>query len=73
MTPVYTAPTYAAPTYAAPAYTPARTGGPACYTCGGWTDDGCYMTYRKVVDENGSPQLKCVKACDEEPAPQQQS
>ena len=26
------------------------------------------MTYRKVVDENGNPQLKCVEACDEAPA-----
>jgi hypothetical protein len=66
--PVYAAP---APVYAAPV-TPAATG-PACYTCGGWTDDGCYMTYRKVIDDNGNPQLKCVKACDEEPTPQQGS
>lgn len=57
-------------TYAAPVRTAA---GPACYTCGGWTDDGCYMTYRKVVDANGNPELKCVKACDEVPAQQTQA
>jgi hypothetical protein len=51
--------------------TPVPAAGPACYTCGGWTDDGCYMTYRKVVDANGNPELKCVKACDETPAQQQ--
>ena len=70
-TPVYSTPVYSAPVYTAPAVTPAA--GPACYTCGGWTDDGCYMTYRKVVDENGNPQLKCVKACDEAPAQQTQA
>ena len=62
------APAVAAPAYVAPAYVaPVRTG-PACYTCGGWTQNGCYMTYRKVIDEDGNPQLKCVEACDEEPA-----
>jgi hypothetical protein len=25
------------------------------------------MTYRKVVDASGQPQLKCVKACDDQP------
>ncbi len=50
-----------------PSYTPTRvSSGPACVTCGGWTNDGCYMAYRKVVDANGQPELKCVKICDDE-------
>jgi hypothetical protein len=54
---------YGAPAAAPVQATPASA--PVCDSCGGWTQDGCYMTYRKVVDENGNPQLKCVKACDE--------
>jgi hypothetical protein len=46
---------------------PVRTSAAVCDSCGGWTQDGCYMTYRKVVDASGQPQLKCVKACDDQP------
>jgi hypothetical protein len=55
---------YPAPSYSRPL--PVRTA-PVCDSCGGWTQDGCYMTYRKVIDASGQPQLKCVKACDDQP------
>ncbi len=65
--PVITGPAYAAaaPVAAAPAAsaTPvAAKSGPVCHECGGWTEDGGFMTYRKVVNEQtGQPELKCVK------------
>jgi hypothetical protein len=37
---------------------------PVCQQCGGWTDDGGYMTWKKVVGDDGQPQLQCVKAFD---------
>jgi len=40
---------------------------PVCYDCGGWTKDGCYMTWRKFVDVEGRAELRCVERCDEEP------
>jgi hypothetical protein len=36
---------------------------PAC-GCGGFTEDGGYMTWRKFYTANGAPQLMCVKATD---------
>jgi hypothetical protein len=40
---------------------------PVCYSCGGWTEDGGYMTYRKVINEQtGQPELKCVKVMDDD-------
>ena len=58
--------TYPGTAYVGGYATPVRAAasGPVCDSCGGWTDDGCYMTYRKVVDAAGNPQLKCIKACD---------
>jgi hypothetical protein len=32
--------------------------------CGGFTEDGGYMTWRKFYNANGAPQLMCVKATD---------
>jgi hypothetical protein len=69
--PVYAAPVYAAaaPAYSAPAYS--APSAPACYSCGGWTEDGGYMTYKKFINEQtGQPELRCVKVMDE---PQQQT
>ena len=62
--PVYTAPVaVAAPVYTAPV---AAVSGPVCNTCGGWTPDGGYMTYKKFINEvTGQPELKCVKVFDE--------
>ncbi len=79
--PTYSAPTYSAPSYSAPApaysapapvYASAAPSysapaSPVCQQCGGWTEDGGYMTYRKFVNpETGQPELKCVKVMDEE-------
>jgi hypothetical protein len=69
--PTYAAPVYRAPAYSAPAYSApvsyAAKSAPVCYSCGGWTEDGGYMTYRKVVNEQtGQPELKCVKVMDDE-------
>jgi hypothetical protein len=36
---------------------------PAC-GCGGFTEDGGYMTWRKFYTASGAPQLMCVKATD---------
>jgi hypothetical protein len=55
------APVVATAAYAAAAPVAVRSG-PVCYECGGWTEDGGFMTYRKVVNEQtGQPDLKCVK------------
>ena len=56
----------AAPVVATAAYAAATPvavkSGPVCYECGGWTEDGGFMTYRKVINEQtGQPELKCVK------------
>jgi hypothetical protein len=48
-----------------------------CQSCGGWTPDGGYMSYRKFINEQtGQPELRCVKVMDDaqaqgpqEPAP----
>jgi hypothetical protein len=62
--PAYVAPAYSAPTYTAPVSYAAKSA-PVCYSCGGWTEDGGYMTYRKVINEQtGQPELKCVKVLD---------
>jgi hypothetical protein len=61
---VYSAPiAVAAPAYVAPV---AAASGPVCNTCGGWTPDGGYMTYKKFINEQtGQAELKCVKVFDE--------
>jgi hypothetical protein len=72
--PSYSAPVYAAaPVYSAPAYSPpapaySAPSAPVCNSCGGWTEDGGYMSYRKVMNEQtGQPELRCVKIVDEQP------
>jgi hypothetical protein len=63
-----------APVYPAPAPAPVypsgpapRASGPVCYQCGGWTQNGCYMSFRKFVDDNGRAWLRCVERCETEP------
>ena len=83
--PVYAAaPVYSAPAYSAPAPAYSAPSAPVCQSCGGWTEDGGYMAYRKVTNEQtGQPELRCVKILDEQqqssagpipyPGPQQQA
>jgi hypothetical protein len=64
--PVYSS--YSAPSYSAPAPAYSAPSAPVCQSCGGWTEDGGYMAYRKVTNEQtGQPELRCVKILDEQP------
>lgn len=53
---------YPEPTYVRPM--PVRMSGPVCDSCGGWTRNGCYMSMRKIINDMGKAELRCVEACD---------
>ena len=45
---------------------------PSGPTCGRVLANGCYTTYKRIVDADGQPQLVCVQECGDDQGQGQQ-